>query len=426
MVIDWVELSKTKPGYMTLFAIFSASLGLPIGFLSQAILLTITGLLLIPVTVLLVECLAAQWPTRQQIAAPRPSLAVLVPAHNEALGIQPVLNQILAELQPNDRLIVIADNCTDETAAAARATGATVIERQDSERRGKGYALDYGLQFLAETAPPEVVVIIDADCLVQPGTLERIAATAAATGRPVQATYLMERPAQPRPQDAVSALAFLVKNWVRPQGLDRLGFPGILTGTGMAFPWPVLRSVSLASGNIVEDMQLSMDLAIAGYPTLFCPNTKVIGLLPQQAAAAKSQRTRWEHGHLQTLLTQVPRLLQEAIQQKRADLLVIALDLSVPPLSLLVMLWGLALLLALVAAGITQIWLPVMLLSVEGMMLLTAVLAAWLKFGRADLPALTLLAVPFYLLWKIPLYVAYAIRPQTKWVRTERDAVSKS
>lgn len=411
---------------MTLFATFSASLGSPASFLVQAILLTITGLLLIPVAVLLVECLAAQWPTRQQIAAPRPSLAVLVPAHNEALGIQPVLNQILAELQPNDRLIVIADNCTDETAAAARATGATVIERQDSERRGKGYALDYGLQFLAETAPPEVVVIIDADCLVQPGTLERIAATAAATGRPVQATYLMERPAQPRPQDAVSALAFLVKNWVRPQGLDRLGFPGILTGTGMAFPWPVLRSVSLASGNIVEDMQLSMDLAIAGYPTLFCPNTKVIGLLPQQAAAAKSQRTRWEHGHLQTLLTQVPRLLQEAIQQKRADLMVIALDLSVPPLSLLVMLWGLALLLALVAAGITQIWLPVMLLSVEGMMLLTAVLAAWLKFGRADLPALTLLAVPFYLLWKIPLYVAYAIRPQTKWVRTERDAVSKS
>ncbi len=411
---------------MTLFAIFSASLGSPASFLVQAILLTITGLLLIPVTVLLVECLAAQWPTRQQIAAPRPSLAVLVPAHNEALGIQPVLNQILAELQSNDRLVVIADNCTDETAAAARATGATVIERQDSERRGKGYALDYGLQFLAETAPPEVVVIIDADCLVQPGTLERIAATAAATGRPVQATYLMERPAQPRPQDAVSALAFLVKNWVRPQGLDRLGFPGILTGTGMAFPWPVLRSVSLASGNIVEDMQLSMDLAIAGYPTLFCPNTKVIGLLPQQAAAAKSQRTRWEHGHLQTLLTQVPRLLQEAIQQKRADLLVIALDLSVPPLSLLVMLWGLSLLLALMAGWLTQIWLPVMLLSVEGMMLLTAVLAAWLKFGRTDLPALTLLAVPFYLLWKIPLYVAYAIRPQTKWVRTERDAVSKS
>ena len=193
----------------------------------------------------------------------------------------------------------------------------------------------------------------------------------------------------------------------------------------MAFPWTVIRSVSLASGNIVEDMQLSMDLAIAGYPTLFCPNTRVIGLLPQQEQAAKSQRTRWEHGHLQTMLTQVPRLVQEALRQKRLDLLVIALDLSVPPLSLLVMLWGGVMLLAMAAGLFANIWQPVWLLWIEGIMLLTAILAAWLKFGRSDLPALTLLAVPFYVLWKIPLYIAYAIRPQTKWVRTERDAISK-
>jgi len=416
---------------MTLFANFLAVANLfvvsdsPISVLIKAALLAAAGLLLIPITVLVIECLAAQWPIRKTAATARPNLAVLVPAHNEALGIQPVLTQILADLCPNDRLVVIADNCTDETALVARATGATVIERQDNERRGKGYALDYGLQFLAQTTPPEVVIVVDADCLVQSGTLERIAATAAATGRPVQATYLMERPAQPQPKDAVSALAFLVKNWVRPQGLDQLGFPGILTGTGMAFPWTVIRSVSLASGNIVEDMQLSMDLAIAGYPTLFCPNTRVIGLLPQQEQAAKSQRTRWEHGHLQTMLTQVPRLIQEALRQKRLDLLVIALDLSVPPLSLLVMLWGGVMLLATTAGLLANIWLPVWLLWIEGIMLLTAILAAWLKFGRADLPALTLLAVPFYVLWKIPLYIAYAIRPQTKWVRTERDAISK-
>ena len=416
---------------MTLFANFLAVANLfvasdsPISVLIKAALLAAAGLLLIPITVLMIECLAAQWPIRKTAATARPNLAVLVPAHNEALGIQPVLTQILADLCPNDRLVVIADNCTDETALVARATGATVIERQDNERRGKGYALDYGLQFLAQTTPPEVVIVVDADCLVQAGTLERIAATAAATGRPVQATYLMERPAQPQSKDAVSALAFLVKNWVRPQGLDQLGFPGILTGTGMAFPWTVIRSVSLASGNIVEDMQLSMDLAIAGYPTLFCPNTRVIGLLPQQEQAAKSQRTRWEHGHLQTMLTQVPRLVQEALRQKRLDLLVIALDLSVPPLSLLVMLWSGVMLLAMAAGLFTNIWQPVWLLWIEGIMLLTAILAAWLKFGRSDLPALTLLAVPFYVLWKIPLYIAYAIRPQTKWVRTERDAISK-
>jgi cellulose synthase/poly-beta-1,6-N-acetylglucosamine synthase-like glycosyltransferase len=357
--------------------------------------------------------------------AERPRLAVLIPAHNEAFGIQAVLQPLLKQLQSSDRLVVVADNCTDDTAVIARSTGATVIQRQDFERRGKGYALDYGLQFLAAD-PPDVVVVVDADCLVQPGTLERIAQTAIATGRPTQAIYLMDLPAQPQPKDTVSALAFLVKNWVRPQGLHQLGLPGILTGTGMAFPWPVIRSVSLASGNIVEDMQLSMDLAIAGYPTQFCPDTKVIGLLPQQEQAAKSQRTRWEHGHLQTMRSQVPPLVKAAIQQKRFDLLAIALDLCIPPLSLLVMLWAAILMITLLAGALLQIWLPAVFLLFEGAMIATAILAAWAKFGRADLPIMTLLAVPFYVLWKIPLYVNFIIKPQTNWIRTERDAIDSS
>jgi hypothetical protein len=89
------------------------------------------------------------------------------------------------------------------------------------------------------------------------------------------------------------------------------------------------------------------------------------------------------------------------------------------------MLWGGVTLLAVAAGLFAGIWLPAVLLGIQGAMILTAILAAWLKFGRADLPALTLLAVPFYVLWKVPLYVAYAIRPQTKWIRTERDAISK-
>lgn len=395
--------------------------------LIKILLFAAAFLLLIPSGVLFTECLAALLPVRKEISriSVRPKVAVLVPAHDEAAGIQSVLEQLLKQITPPDRLIVIADNCTDNTAAVARSTGATVIERQDMDRRGKGYALDYGLQSLAGD-PPDVVIVVDADCIVQPGTLDRIAQTALATDRPVQAVYLMELPAKPKPNDTVSALAFLVKNWVRPQGLYSLGLPGILTGTGMAFPWSVIRSVSLASGNIVEDMQLSMDLAIAGSPTLFCPNTKVIGLLPQQEQAAKSQRTRWEHGHLQTMRAQIPPILKAALQQKRFDLLAIALDLSIPPLSLLVMLWVAITAITILAGVLLNIWAPAMIGLLEGTMIVTAILAAWSKFGRSDLPALTLLAVPFYVFWKIPLYLAFLIKPQTKWVRTSRDTVDIS
>ncbi len=83
--------------------------------------------------------------------------------------------------------------------------------------------------------------------------------------------YNTEQPPNPTPKDSISALAFLVKNLVRPSGLKQLGFPSLLTGTGMAFPWLIIRSVSLAISNIFEDMQMSLELAIAGHPTVFCP-----------------------------------------------------------------------------------------------------------------------------------------------------------
>ena len=398
-----------------------------VAFVLDAVLLMLAIVLFAPIATLFLECLTALLPAEkmQPIAssnsAAAPRTAILVPAHNEAGGIYPVLQGLLPQLTDRDRLIVIADNCTDDTAAIARSVGATVIERHNTEQRGKGYALNYGMDYLAGD-PPDVVAIVDADCLMRSGSLAQISALAMRQQRPIQALYLLEQPAHPKPRDGVSAFAFKVKNLVRPKGLHRLGFACLLTGTGMAFPWSILRDAELASGNIVEDMQLGIDLTIAGQPPYFCETATVIGLLPQQETAATSQRTRWEHGHLQTLQTQVPALLKQAIAKKRLDLAVMALDLAIPPLSLLVMLWLVMMAIAVGVALLTNAWLPAVLFAIEGGLLLSATLVAWAKFGRADLPALTLVAIPLYMLWKIPLYLKFLIRPQTAWVRTDRDA----
>jgi Glycosyltransferases, probably involved in cell wall biogenesis len=395
-------------------------------FLFVDIVLFVIALgLLVPIAVLFIECSAALLPSQfetRESQEPQPKVAVLVPAHNEALGIGATLETLLPQITGQDYVIVIADNCDDETAAIARTFGVTVLERQDTERRGKGYALDYGLRSM-EVDPPEVVVVVDADCIVHQGTIERIARQAAAVARPVQAIYLMELPEKPSPKDSVSALAFLVKNLVRPSGLKQLGLPGLLTGTGMAFPWSALQKATLASGNIVEDMQLGLDLAIAGYTPLFCSEARVTGRLPQQQQAAKSQRTRWEHGHLQTLLTQVPKLLKESVRQRRFDLTALALDMCVPPLSLLVMIWAVVMVGALLAGSLGASWTMAIVVAIEGILIFISIVGAWAKFGRADLPVGSLLAVPFYLLWKIPLYFSFLVKPQTKWIRTERDAV---
>ena len=397
------------------------------GLLAAILMMTAIGLA-IPIGVLCLECGAALG-GKSQLNSSSSSLnqnsqeikvSVLIPAHNEASEIGKTVEALLPQLNTTDQLIVIADNCSDDTAAIARSAGATVLERQNNQQRGKGYALDYGLQQLSPN-PPDVIVMVDADCRVEPGGIESIAQAAVASDKPIQALYLMETPPQPSPKDSISALAFLVKNLVRPLGLNQLGQPCLLTGTGMAFPWSILQTISLASGNIVEDMQLGLDLAIAGYAPYFCGKAQVTGILPQQATAATSQRTRWEHGHLQTLLTQVPRLLKAAVQQRRIDLLALALDLSVPPLSLLVMLWLAATVVSGIFSVLTGIWLPTLLLSIEGMFMAVAIISAWAIFGRDRISGKTLLSIPFYILWKIPLYFAFLFKPQKDWVRTQRD-----
>jgi len=129
-------------------------------------------LLLVPVTVVLVEVLLALTGRGRETSEEgmRPRLAVLIPAHNEASIIAGTIRSVLPQLSTSDRLLVVADNCVNETAAIASAADAQVIERSDTTRRGKGYALDFGVRHLGTDAP-DVVVIVDADCQVAASAL---------------------------------------------------------------------------------------------------------------------------------------------------------------------------------------------------------------------------------------------------------------
>ncbi|AFZ02571.1 glycosyltransferase family 2 protein [Calothrix sp. PCC 6303] len=394
-----------------------------VNFSANLALVTISLLVLLLCVFLLVECVAALLPltvgrTRQRNLDPK--VAILIPAHNEELTIQSTIQQILSTTKQLCSLIVIADNCTDATATVARLAGATVIERQNQQLLGKGYAMDFGLNFLASN-PPDVVIFIDADCQVETGTIEKLTKKALRTNHPIQATYLMETPSNPTPKDAISAFAFKVKNLVRSRGMSKLGLPCLLSGTGMAFPWSVIRAVDLASGDIVEDMKLGLNLNIAGYTPLYCPEARVIGNLPQNAQAATSQRTRWEHGHLHTISNYVPMLVGAAIRQGRLDLLGVALDICIPPLSLLVVIWIGLLVSSLLLGIVGSFWIPAMIATAAGVALILAIFTAWWKFSRDDLPLSQLLSIPIYILWKIPLYLKFFVQPQKAWVRTERD-----
>lgn len=377
----------------------------------------------VAVAVLLLEVVAATLrPRRQPVPQEwrRLSVAVLVPAHDEEAGIAATVAGVATQLRVGDRLVVVADNCSDATAAVARAAGAEVTERCDPARRGKGYALDWGIRWLS-AAPPEVVVIVDADCRLAPGAIDDLARTAVATRRPVQALDLMTAPEPSAVNLKVAEFAWRVKNRVRPLGLGALGLPCQLMGTGMAFTWPLLRSARLASGDIVEDLKLGLDLALEGYPPLFCPSAVVTSEFPTSIDAARRQRERWEHGHVATSLVMAPRLIAAAVRRRDVDLLALALDLAVPPLTLL----GLMIVAMLVLAGLlaavghpAALWPAVIDLAAFVLALVTA----WTRFGRDVVPARTLVSVAGFLWAKLPIYARLALLgPIAQWTRTDRQ-----
>lgn len=395
---------------LTFVSIFSSALAL---------------LIALPIAVFLLEVGAAIFlPQRQMsemaIGDSRPRIAILVPAHNEGSGLLPTLADITAQTRGTDRLLVVADNCTDDTAIVALAAGAEVIERVDPEKRGKGYALAAGLRHL-DVDPPDIVIMVDADCRLAESAFDRLAQMCVATNRPVQALYLMTAPDDAPVSFRVAEFAWRVKNWLRPLGLKALGLPCQLTGTGMAFRWNVIRSADLASGSIVEDMKLGLDLALAGSAPVFCPDAVVTSEFPHSIAGVQSQRVRWEQGHIGTIAARVPNLIFTAIRQANFNLLVLAIDVAVPPLSLLGLIavagWGVAGSAALF--GLSSAALLVSTLTSAAF--LGGGVLAWFKCGRDVLPLNAIFLMGAYVIGKLPMY-RRLLSPKASqpWVRTDR------
>jgi len=388
----------------------------------SALLYLALALLAVPVLLLLLQStLALVRPgATPPLSGRRPRLAILVPAHNEQDGIGATLATLMPQLLPGDRVLVIADNCSDGTAAAARAAGAEVRERFDSTLRGKGYALDFGVRCLAEH-PPEVVLIVDADCLAAPGAIDRLAREALRSGRPVQALYLMSAPPGSGPMKKIAEFAWTVKNLVRPLGYLRLGLPCQLMGSGMAFPWPVLSGAALATGHVVEDLKLGMDLARAGTPPLFCPHALVSSQFPSSDSGTQTQRKRWEHGHLSMIVSDGPRFLLQGLRQRSAAMVALALDMLVPPLALLilaVLAMGLVCAVYALLGGAGPLLCAALLVAAIGV----AVLQSWWRYGRQILSAANLLMAAVYVFWKVPVYIGFVINRQVEWVRSKRDS----
>ena len=382
-----------------------------------------TGLLLIVVSLFSAEIFASvgqrRAPSPTPRETPRRRTAVLIPAHNESSGLVPTLDDVKSQLRSGDRLLLVADNCTDDTAAVARGAGAEVIERFDPANAGKGYALDFGIRYLAKD-PPDILVMIDADCRLAPNALDHLLACAA-NGRPAQGLYLIVEPDNSRIDHRVAEFAFRVKNWVRPLGRQALKWPCQLTGSCMAFPWEAIKSVNLRTGELVEDLTLGLDLTRLGHPPIFCPAAIATSSFPLTEEGTKSQRQRWEHGHLRLIIQTIPKLISEAATSRNYALLQLALDLAIPPLTLLAVLLSLALIVAVLSMLFGASSVPLFISAISMALFIAATASAWWTFGKDIVPPRALLSLGTYALRKIPLYIRMMLRVNdSQWIRTDR------
>ena len=385
-------------------------------------LMALIVLVMIPIVTFSLQCFLSLVPGRKSSfdKDKLPRLAVLIPSHNEEAIVAGILQDVKSQVQENDRVIVIADNCEDSTAAVAKSHGAEVFERFDETDRGKAYALRFALEKL-EADPPEVVIVVDADCRISSDALAYLSSKAVELDRPVQGSYIFGEQQDGVASNNASSFTLWFKNHIRPLGSLRLGMPCQLTGSGMAFPWHVIRKVNVANQSLAEDTTLGLELAYVGHPPTFCPEARIDGHVPKEWGTLVQQRRRWEQGYLESILSNAPKMALRSIATFKPGLLWAAFDLCIPPLALLGIAWAILALPAVAMAFLGGSALPATILGAGAVLMGGSLVLGWLVHCRDKVPAKAILAMPWFLVRKVVIYASLLLKREKVWLRTERD-----
>jgi len=365
------------------------------------------------------------------IPAPGPDalrVVIVVPAHNESLGLLRTLQSLRREVAREmsgcalTRIMVVADNCSDDTAAVACVAGVDVLERHDALRRGKGHALRWAFDAIDDA---EWFIVIDADTDVEPGFLAVMRAAMTPDAVALQCRYGV-RDALLSQRNTLADMALGAWNVVRPRGRAALGLSAGILGNGFALSRQALQAVPYSADSIVEDVEYHHLLVRAGLRVRWVDAAQVRGDMPQADAAAGQQRARWEGGRLRLLAEHAPGLLRTVCrgQWRLADPL---LDLLLLPLA-----WHVTLLLVAGMAGVAGMAVgpaagadalqALAALGLATVAIHVGVALALIGAGRTHGRAL--LGVPSHIIWKLCLAGATwrASRRHATWVRSARQA----
>ncbi len=227
--------------------------------------------------------------------------AVVIAARNEEAVIVNLIESIKRQDYPSElvTIFVVADNCTDKTAALARAAGAVCYERFDREHCTKGFALqylfgcihrDYGIQSF------EGYFVFDADNLLKRDFISRMN-DAFHSGEKIITSYRNTKNIDDNYIAAGYALHWMRTTRFESRGRSLLGLSARLQGTGYLFA-----SELMAKGwnftSLTEDREFTSAAIAEGVRVSYQHEAEFYDEQPVSMRIAFRQRIRWSKGNM--------------------------------------------------------------------------------------------------------------------------------
>ncbi len=264
---------------------------------------------------------------------------IIIPAHNEAELIADTLERLALIQYPADliEIIVIADNCDDQTAQIARKHRISCLGRREPNKKGKGFALGWAFPRLLEMGDHDAYVVIDADTHLAPDFLQ-VVNTYFCRGEKVVQGYSQARHPERSPLESLSFLGFALNRNLRYLGRSRLGWSGNLMGTGMCFSREVIAELGWQTVTLVEDIEYQMFLILHDIRVAFAGDAHLDVELHDTLSQTRSQRTRWDMGKFEVRNQYLPHLFKAGFMKREAKFFDSAMELLLPPFSMFVFL----------------------------------------------------------------------------------------
>lgn len=277
--------------------------------------------------------------------------ALIVAAHNEEVVIGNLLDSMAKLNYPKELydVFVIADNCTDKTAKISREHGVKVFERNDKEKRGKGYALEWMFDKIFKMEENyDAVAIFDADNLVSTEFLREINAKMNEGFKVVQG-YLDSK----NPDDSWIANSYSIAFWSQNRmfqlSRENLGLSNQIGGTGFAIDINILKKLGWGATCLTEDLEFSCKLILNNERVGWAHEAVIYDEKPLTLKQSWNQRKRWMQGFADVATRFFTKLMKKAIKDRDFRAFDCALYVAQP---FVVILLGISLLLSYIQANI--------------------------------------------------------------------------